>query len=68
MVERSNDTETLPLRPFCRGCIIATRGYDFRKGQRRDPQKILRSAPSYGWTPAAESLMIVWDDRCPTNA
>ena len=30
-VERSNDTETLPLRPFCRGCIIATRGYDFRK-------------------------------------
>jgi hypothetical protein len=28
-----NDTETLPLRPFCRGCIIATRGYDFRKGQ-----------------------------------
>jgi Integrase core domain len=32
-VERSNDTETLPLRPFCRGCIIATRGYDFRKGQ-----------------------------------
>jgi hypothetical protein len=29
---------------------------------RRDPQKILRSAPSYGWTPAAESLMIVWDD------
>ena len=32
-VERSNDTETLPLRPFCRGCIIATREYDFRKGQ-----------------------------------
>ena len=32
-VERSNDTETLPLRPFCRSCIIATRGYDFRKGQ-----------------------------------
>jgi len=30
-VERSNDTKTLPLRPFCRGCIIATRGYDFRK-------------------------------------
>ena len=25
-VERSNDTETLLLRPFCRGCIIATRG------------------------------------------
>ena len=23
----------LPLRPFFRGCIIATRGYDFRKGQ-----------------------------------
>src|ERR1700676_5314921 len=32
-VERSNDTEPLPLRPFCRGCIIATRGYDFREGQ-----------------------------------
>src|SRR5271169_3150100 len=32
-VERSNDTETLPLRPFCRDCIIATPGYDFRKGQ-----------------------------------
>jgi hypothetical protein len=26
-------TETLPLRPFCRSCIIATCGYDFRKGQ-----------------------------------
>jgi len=25
--------ETLPLRPFCRSCIIATCGYDFRKGQ-----------------------------------
>ena len=34
---RSNDTETLPLRPSCRGCIIATRGYDFRKGQVTDP-------------------------------
>ena len=32
-VERSNDTETLLLRPFCRGCIIATRGYDFRERQ-----------------------------------
>ena len=32
-VARSNDTETLPLRPSCRGRIIATRGYDFRKGQ-----------------------------------
>jgi transposase InsO family protein len=31
-VARSNDTETLPQRPPCRGCIIATRGYDFRKG------------------------------------
>ena len=28
-VERSKDTEILPLRPFCRDCIIATRGYDF---------------------------------------
>jgi hypothetical protein len=25
-VERSNDRETLPLRLFCRSCIIATRG------------------------------------------
>jgi hypothetical protein len=25
--------KTLPLRPFCRGCIIATRGYDSREGQ-----------------------------------
>jgi hypothetical protein len=25
--------ETLPLRPLCRSCIIATCGYDFRKGQ-----------------------------------
>ena len=32
-VERSNDTEPLWLRLFCRGCIIAMRGYDFRKGQ-----------------------------------
>jgi hypothetical protein len=30
--ERSNDTETLPLRPFYRGYIVATRGYDFREG------------------------------------
>jgi len=30
---RSNDTERLPLRRFCQDCIIATRGYDFRKGQ-----------------------------------
>jgi hypothetical protein len=33
-VERSNDTERLPLRPFCRDSIIAMRGYDFRKGHR----------------------------------
>jgi hypothetical protein len=32
-VEWSNDTEILPLRPFCQGYIIATRGYDFREGQ-----------------------------------
>jgi len=28
-VERSNDTEPLPLYLFYRGCIIAMRGYDF---------------------------------------
>jgi hypothetical protein len=32
-VEQSNDTEPLPPRPLCRDCIIATCGYDFRKGQ-----------------------------------
>src|SRR5713101_7415525 len=32
-VERSSDIEQLPLRPFSRDCIIATRGYDFWKGQ-----------------------------------
>jgi len=32
-VEQFSNTDTLPLRPFCRSCIIATRGYDFRKGQ-----------------------------------
>ena len=42
-VERSNDTETLPLRPFCRGCIIATRGYDFRKGQARGNSRPYRN-------------------------
>jgi hypothetical protein len=31
--ERSNNMGPLPLRPFCRGGIVATRGYDFRKGQ-----------------------------------
>ena len=42
-VERSNDTETLPLRPFCRGCITATRGYDFRKGQARGNSRPYRN-------------------------
>jgi hypothetical protein len=32
-IEQFNDTEPLPLSPFCRGCIIAMCGYDFRKGQ-----------------------------------
>src|ERR1017187_577634 len=32
-VEQSNDTAKLPIRPFCRSCIIATHGYNFRKGQ-----------------------------------
>jgi hypothetical protein len=32
-VEQSNDTATLPISPYCRGCIIATRGYNFRKGR-----------------------------------
>jgi hypothetical protein len=36
--------EPLPLRPFFRGCIIATRGYDFRKGQGDLPQKIVDDA------------------------
>jgi ABC-type branched-subunit amino acid transport system ATPase component len=33
-VERSSDAGPLSLRPFCLGCTIATRGYDFRKGHR----------------------------------
>ena len=41
-VERSNDTETLLLRPYCRGCIIATRGYDFRKGQVAHPVTVMQ--------------------------
>jgi hypothetical protein len=32
-IERSNDRETLPLSLFGRSCIVATSGYDFRKGQ-----------------------------------
>jgi hypothetical protein len=36
--------EPLPLRPFFRGRIIATRGYDFRKGQGDLPQKIVDDA------------------------
>jgi hypothetical protein len=32
-VERSNDTEPLPLRQFCQDYIIAMRGYEFLKGQ-----------------------------------
>ena len=31
--ERSSDAGPLPSRPFCPGCIISTRGYDFREGQ-----------------------------------
>jgi len=32
-VDRSSDREPSLLRRFCQGCIIATRGYDFREGQ-----------------------------------
>ena len=31
--ERSKPMELLPLRPFCPGCTINTRGYDFWEGQ-----------------------------------
>ena len=31
--DRSSDAGLLPSRPFCPGCIISTRGYDFREGQ-----------------------------------
>jgi transposase InsO family protein len=31
--DRSKPVGPLPLRPFCPGCIISTRGYDFREGQ-----------------------------------
>jgi hypothetical protein len=31
--ERSKPAGLLPLRPFCPGCTISTRGYDFREGQ-----------------------------------
>jgi Integrase core domain len=33
--ERSKPAGLLPLRPFCPGCTINTRGYDFREGQGR---------------------------------
>jgi hypothetical protein len=32
-IERSSDAGPSSLRLFCLGCIIATRGYDFREGQ-----------------------------------
>jgi hypothetical protein len=32
-IERSSDVGPSSLRLFCPGCIIATRGYDFREGQ-----------------------------------
>src|SRR5277367_6332594 len=54
-VERSNDTETLPLRPFCRDCIIATPGYDFRKGH----LPITAMCPSSGSDPSWKSTVIV---------
>jgi L-alanine-DL-glutamate epimerase-like enolase superfamily enzyme len=31
--EGSSDAGPLSPRPFCPGCIISTRGYDFREGQ-----------------------------------
>jgi DNA invertase Pin-like site-specific DNA recombinase len=31
-IERSSDAGPSSLRLFCLGCIIATRGYDFREG------------------------------------
>jgi ketosteroid isomerase-like protein len=48
-VEQSNNTEILPLRPFCRGCIIATHGYDFWKGQVHDEIKFCSDAPSHAF-------------------
>src|ERR1700693_5651944 len=47
-VERSNDTEPLPLRPFCRGYIIATRGYDFREGHDDEQKSVLGEARAVG--------------------
>jgi len=37
--ERSSDAGSLPSRPFCPGCIISTRGYDFREGQEEANRK-----------------------------
>ena len=41
-VERSIGMEPLPPFQFCQGCIIATRGYDFREGQVRHDRAMQR--------------------------
>jgi hypothetical protein len=46
--------ETLALRPFYRGCIIATRGYDFWEGQVLD--QMTRVLQSYERRDVAEAL------------
>jgi hypothetical protein len=44
-IERSSDAGPSSLRLFCLGCIIATRGYDFREGQDlASPRKLLESS------------------------
>jgi hypothetical protein len=40
-VERSSDVEPLSLCRFCLGCIIATRGHDFREGRGFDATTVL---------------------------
>ena len=39
-IERSSDAGPSSLRLFCLGCIIATRGYDFREGQVQDEKRM----------------------------
>ena len=50
-VARSSDAEPLSLCQFCLGCIIATRGFNFREGQAR------QITEAFPWSEAPKYLI-----------
>jgi hypothetical protein len=63
-VERSSEAGPSSRRPFCLGCIIATRGYDFWEGHRIEACSGLLEyeAPPEAMDVAKEFLVGVFED------